>query len=191
MKKDLAALRRLSLFALIFSAFLVGCTTAGPRSDSNKLSDAYFIEVRDHEDPTVMQCFFEVNDALKANDYTAAVDAATKGIDAIPKYPELFSYFYAMRGYSNIMLYNLEKGQEDIKNLETYDKRSSMIPGLWTYYYFSYAPFDPNPKEYYLKAKQWLAAWQAARPRNTFELVFSDPARIADMGKIIDDELKK
>ncbi len=189
MKRRSSAFRLLLLVAGIMSLF--GCASAGTHSQSYKLTDAYFIEVRDNEDPQVMDYFFELNDYLKDGDYAMVAETATEGIDAIPKYGELFSYFYAMRAYASIMLYRLEAGLEDIGNLTRIDSESSMIPGLWTYYYFSYAPFDPDPKSYYLKAKESLIQWRAARPENTFELVFSDPARIANMEKVIDDELKK
>jgi hypothetical protein len=162
-----------------------------PKSESYKLSDAFFNEVSDKEDPVVMGYFYELNDNLKEGDWEAAVKSATEGLDAIPKYPELFSYFYAMRAYSSIMLFKLDASVADIENLTRFDKESSMIPGLWTYYYFSNAPFDPDPKSYYLKAKDSLAQWRAARPRNVFEKIFSDPARIADTAAVIDEEMKK
>jgi hypothetical protein len=169
---------------------IVGCTTIMPKSQSYKLSDAYFIEVRDNEDPLVMEYFFELNDYLDDGDWEMAVESATEGIDAIPKHSELFSYFYAMRAYASIMLYRLQAGVEDIETLTRFDKESSMIPGLWTYYYFSYAPFDADPKSYYLKAKESLIQWRAASPHNTFELIFSDPGRIAATAAVIDAELK-
>ncbi len=170
---------------------VAGCSTVMPKSQSYKLSDAFFAEVRDNEDPVIMEYFFELNDYLTDADWEMAAKTATEGIDAIPKYPELFSYFYAMRAYASIMLFRLDEGVRDIENLTRFDKDSSMIPGLWSYYYFSNAPFDPDPKSYYLKAKESLAQWRAARPRNTFEQTFSDPARIADMASVIDEELGK
>jgi hypothetical protein len=170
---------------------IVGCATVMPKSESYKLSDAFFTEVSNNEDPIVMEYFYELNDYLKDGDWEMAAKTATEGIDAIPKYPELFSYFYAMRAYSSIMLFRLEEGARDIENLTNFDKESSMIPGLWTYYYFSSAPFDPDPKSYYLKAKESVIQWRAARPHNTFEQIFSDPARIADTAAVIDEELRK
>lgn len=189
MKRRSSTFRLLLLGTAIIALF--GCATVGPKSESYKLSDAYFEEVRENEDPLVMDYFFELNDYLKDGDYAMVSETATEGIDAIPKYGELFSYFYAMRAYASIMLYRLEASVEDIGNLTRFDSESSMIPGLWTYYYFSYAPFDPDPKSYYFKAKESLVQWRAARPKNTFEKVFSDPARIAHMEKVIDEELKK
>ena len=191
MRDKPAVLGRMPLIIVVTLLIVSGCATFSTRSDSYKLSDDYFIEIRDNEDPFVMDHFYQLNGYLKENDYKGVVEEATEGIDSIPKYAELFSYFYAMRGYANIMLYNLEKGFEDITNLQEFDKESSMIPGLWTYYYFSYAPFDTDPKKYYLKAKESLVQWRSARPRNTFEVVFSDPARIAEMEKVINDELRK
>jgi len=188
--KQRSWLIRLLVFC-ICSIAIAGCASIVPKPHADKLSDAYFTEVRDNEDPLVMEYFYQLNDYIIEGDFTNAAESATKGLDAIPKYRELFSYFYAMRAYSSIMLYRLEAGVEDIENLSRFDKNSSMIPGLWTYYYFSYAPFDSDPKSYYIKAKESLAKWRAARPQNTFELVFSDPARIADIGAIIDEELKK
>jgi tetratricopeptide (TPR) repeat protein len=179
------------LILMVALAVIAGCASIAPRSDSYKLSDAFIAEVQDNEDPYVMEHFYNLNDYLAQSDWAEAVESATKGIDAIPKYRELFSYFYAMRAFSSIMLYRLEASVEDIENLTRYDKDSSMIPGLWTYYYFSYAPFDPDPKSYYRKAKESLAQWRAARPRNAFELIFSDPARIADVSAVIDEVLKK
>lgn len=178
---------------MLCGGFIVifGCATVMPQSESYKLSDAFFTEVQDNEDPVVMGYFYELNDYLKEGDWEMAAKSATEGIDAIPKYPELFSYFYGMRAYSSIMLFRLDESVVDIENLTRFDKESSMIPGLWTYYYFSNAPFDPDPKSYYLRAKEWLAQWQAARPRNVFEQIFSDPARIADMATVIDEELRK
>lgn len=172
-------------------AVIAGCATVLPGSGRDKLSDAYFAEVRDNEDPIVMDYFYQLNDYLTQGDYALVVDSATEGLDAIPKYPELFSYFYAMRAYGSIMLFRLEAGLEDIDNLTRFDEKSSMIPGLWTYYYFSCAPFDPDPKSYYLKARESLAQWRATPPRNAFELVFSDPARIAEVGAVIEEELKQ
>jgi len=172
-------------------AVIVGCAAVMPKSDAYKLSGAYFNEVADNEDPLVMEYFFELNDYVTNGDWTMAAESATEGIDSIPKYPELFSYFYAMRAYASIMLYRLEGGSEDIGNLTRFDKESSMIPGLWAYYYFSYAPFDPDPKSYYLKAKEYVVQWRAAPPRNIFEQAFSDPARIAELAAVIDEELKK
>jgi hypothetical protein len=178
---------------LLISVILVmsGCATVLPGSGPDKLSDAYFNEIRDNEDPFVMDYFYQVNDSLAKSDFVSVVNKATMGIDTIPKYKELFSYFYATRAYGNIMLFKLEAGKEDITNLTWFDKKSSMIPGLWTYYYFSYAPFDSSPKDYYRVAKEWLIKWRAASPLNVFEKIFSDPARITAIEKIIDDELQK
>jgi hypothetical protein len=179
------------LILCVGSIVISGCATVLPMSHPDKLSDAFVTEVGDNEDPIVMEYFYEVNDYLADGDFEMAVKSATEGIDAIPKYQELFAYFYAMRAYACIMLYRLEAGVEDIGNLTRLDKDSSMIPGLWTYYYFSYAPFDTDPKSYYLKARESLVLWRAARPRNAFEMIFSDPARIAETGTIIDDELRR
>lgn len=175
----------------IGSVVLFGCAATLPRPHADKLSDAYFAEVQDNEDPLVMDYFYQLNDYLAEGDFAMAAESATNGLDAIPKYRELFAYFYAMRAYASIMLYRLEAGVEDIQNLTRLDEESSMIPGLWTYYYFSYAPFDPDPKSYYLKAKESLDRWRAARPKDTFELVFSDPARIAEIAAVIDEELRQ
>jgi hypothetical protein len=191
MKEKRAVLWCLPLMAAVVLLITSGCAGSYYRSDSYKLSDAYFAEVRDNEDGLVMDHFYRLNDYLVDSDFKGVVEQATEGIDAIPKYRELFAYFYAMRAYANIMLYNLEKGAEDINNLQWFEKDSSMIDGLWAYYYFSYAPFDTDPKKYYLKAKESVGRWRAARPLNTFELFFSDPKRIADLEKIIDDELRK
>jgi hypothetical protein len=189
MKRRALIIRLLVL--CIGSIVIAGCATVLPQSHTDKLSDAYITEVNKNEDPLVMEYFYELNDYLAQGDFAMAAESATNGLDAIPKYPELFAYFYAMRAYSSIMLFRLEAGFEDIGNLTRYDKKSSMIPGLWTYYYFSLAPFDPDPRSYYLKAKESLEKWRSAPPRNAFELIFSDPARIADISGIIDDELKK
>ena len=181
---------RLLVFC-IGSIVISGCATVLPQSHPDKLSDAYFTQVSDSEDPLVMEYFYELNDYLADGDFAMVVESATEGLDAIPKHRELFSYFYAMRAYASIMLYRLEAGAEDIGNLTRFDEKSSMIPGLWAYYYFSFAPFDPDPKSYYLKAKESLDLWRAARPQDTFELVFSDPARIAELSAVIDEELHK
>jgi hypothetical protein len=189
MKQRSSLLRAASLGIGIVIVF--GCATIMPKSDSYKLSDAYLTEVRDNEDPLVMEYFYELNDYLTDGDYEMVVETATEGIDSIPKYADLFAYFYAMRSYASIMLYSLDAGREDIGNLTRFDGKSSMIPGLWAYYYFSYAPFDPDPKSYYLKAKDAVVKWRAAPPGNVFEQVFSDPARIANLSTVIDEELRK
>ncbi len=176
MKKGSFIVWCMALGGAVLAVF--GCATAVPASDSYKLSDAYFIEIRDNEDPLVMEYFYELNGYLKDGDYNGVIEAATDGLDAIPKYQELFSYFYAMRAYAAIMLYRLDLGREDIENLTRYDDESSMIPGLWSYYYFSCAPFDPDPKSYYLKAKESIAAWRTAgRIARTSRPISSGPWR--------------
>jgi len=190
MKRQRSTLLRAVLLGIVI-IIVFGCASIMPKSDSYKLSDAYLTEVRDKEDPLVMDYFYELNDYLTKGDYEMVIKTATEGIDSIPKYADLFSYFYAMRAYASIMLYRLDVGLEDIGNLTRFDKESSMIPGLWTYYYFSYAPFDPDPRSYYLKARESVVKWRAVPPRNVFEQVFSDPARIGNMETVINDELKK
>ena len=88
-------------------------------------------------------------------------------------------------------MYKLDKGLEDIKNLENLDKDSYMIPFLYTYYYISYSPFDSDPKDVLMEALESLKMWKEKRPRNYFETFFSNPARISEIEKIIQDGINK
>jgi tetratricopeptide (TPR) repeat protein len=179
----------LFVFSLLFIVF--GCATIPKKSTSYYLSDEYFNEIRQGEDPWVMEYFFKTTEYIAEKKYDDAIEAATEGINKIPSYRDLFSYFYTVRGYSYIMRYELEKGKEDIGYLENIDKDSLMIPFLYTYYYLSYAPFDRDPDKYYQKALDYLNMWKTQRPKTYFETFFSDPARIADIEKTIRSEMNK
>ena len=179
-------------FVSIFILSLIfGCITTPKKSDSYYISEQYFIDVREDEDPWVMESFFETSESLSEKEYGEVVEYATKGINRIPKYKSLFAFFYAARGYSYIMQYDLEKGLEDIKNLENLDEDSYMIPFLYTYYYISYSPFDSDPKKILMKALESLKMWKEKRPSDYFETFFSNPARISEIEKIIQDGINK
>ena len=179
-------------FASIFILFLIlGCVTTPKKSDSYLISEQYFLDVREDEDPWVMESFFNTTESLSEKEYGEVIEYATKGIDDIPKYMDLFAFFYAARGYSYIMQYKLDKGLEDIKNLENLDKDSYMIPFLYTYYYISYSPFDSDPKGILMKALASLNEWKEKRPKNYFETFFSNPTRISEIEKVIQEGINK
>ena len=138
-----------------------------------------------------MDSYYDVLRHLSNNEHKEVIESASEGIDSIPRYRSMFAFFYAMRGYSYIMLYDLDKGMEDIKNLENIDKDSLYIPCLYTYYYMSYAPFDSDPDVYFLKALEYLKDWRDTKPRNLFEAFLYDSKRISDIENRIREGMNK
>jgi len=180
-----------AFFLILVILGVIGCVTAENRPDSYYLSDEYFNEISKEENPWVMESFFAATNALTENDYVKAVGFASKGIDNIPKYRDIFTALYAIRGYAYIMQYNLDSALKDIENITIIDKGSLMIPFLNTYYYLSYAPFTDDPRYYYHKALDNIDIWKSRAPKNFFEKKFSDPARIAEVEKSVIDSMNK
>jgi hypothetical protein len=141
--------------------------------------------VANEEKVDVMDSYYGVLRHLSKNEYKDAIKYASSGINGIPRYKSVFTFFYAMRGYSYIMLYDLDKGMEDIKNLENIDKKSTYVPCLYTYYYMSYAPFDSDPDLYFTKALEYLKLWRETKPKNYFETFLYDTKRISEIEKTI------
>ena len=121
-------------YILLFTGLILlfGCATVHSGGNAYYLSEQYFIDVRNNEDPLVMDYFFRCTEKLSEKNYESAIENATRGMDNIPKYKDMFAFFYGVRGYSYIMLYQLEKAKDDITNIETLDKDSVIIPFLDT-----------------------------------------------------------
>ncbi len=170
---------------------ITSCASTRPKSESYFLSKDYYKEVAEQEKGTVMDNYYSVLRHLSKREFKEAAKSASDGIDNIPRYKSIFTFFYAMRGYSYIMLYDLDKGMEDIKNIENLDKKTLFIPCLYTYYYMSYAPFDSDPDFYFLKSLEYLKQWQEKKPKNYFETFLYDSKRISEIEKTIKEELSK
>ncbi|MBN1571842.1 MAG: hypothetical protein JW984_01460 [Deltaproteobacteria bacterium] len=184
-----------NLYYSVLIALLIlmigGCATTQPKSASYYLSEDYFKEVASEEKGIVMDNYYDVIRHLSNKDFKGVIKSATDGIDSIPKYRSMFAFFYAMRGYSYIILYKLDKGMEDINNLENIDKDSLYIPCLYTYYYMSYAPFFSDPNVHYLKALEYLEKWRETKPKNYFETFLYDSKRISDIERTIREGMNK
>jgi hypothetical protein len=170
---------------------LVSCAGTGKESKpaSYYLTSDYLADIRAEENGLVMSAFYDATEALSVGNYEEVIEQATEGIALIPAYKDMFAYFYAIRAYSYIMLYDLDTAMEDIGYLTELDKNSLMIPFLYTYYYLSYAPFFED-EDYYLQLSlEYLNEWRAHQPTNYFETMFSDPGRISEIESLIREEL--
>ena len=181
------------LFGIISLFALASCAGTGKESkpSSYYLSSDYLAEIRAEESGLVMSAFYDSVDALSAGDYKKVIESSSEGIALIPAYKDLFVYFYAIRAYSYIMLYDLDAAMEDIGYLTALDKDSLMIPFLYTYYYLSYAPFFEDSDYYFELALEYLNQWRSQPPTNYFETMFSDPGRIAEIESVILEEMRK
>ncbi len=176
---------------VLFLLTAAGCASIKSKPASYYLSEDYFKEVASEEKRIVMGNYYDVLHHLSKNKHKEVIESATEGIDSIPRYRSMFAFLYAMRGYSHIILYQLDKGMEDIKNIENLDKDSLYIPCLNTYYYMSYAPFDSDPEVYFLKALEYLKEWRDTKPRNYFETFLYDSKRISDIENRIREGMSK
>lgn len=174
----------------VFLLTTAGCASVASKSPSYYVSEEYFKEVAKEEKADVIDSYFGVLRHLSKNEYKEAIKSATSGINNIPRYKSVFTFFYAMRGYSYIMLYDLDNGMEDIKNLENLDKKSTYVPCLYTYYYMSYAPFDSDPDLYFMKALEYLKLWRETKPKNYFETFLYDTKRISEIERTIKEGMK-
>lgn len=184
-------MKRIIPLVLMSLMLFPSCKTVTSKPDSYYLSEQYIAELNENEDPLVMDYFYRANDSLSEAEYKNAINYATKGMDHIPIYRDVFAYFYAVRGYSYIMLYDLDSALDDIKNLENLDRDSLMIPFLYTYYYLSMAPFDSDPDFYYQNALRSLKEWREEKPENYLETFFSDPRRISEIEKVILEDMNR
>lgn len=180
-----------SVLIALLALTIGGCATTKSKPASYYVSDDYLNEVATEEKGTVMDSYYDVIRHLSKNEFKEVIESASEGIDNIPRYKSMFTFFYAMRGYSYIILYKLDKGIEDIKNLENIDKDSLYIPCLYTYYYMSYAPFFSDPNVHYLKALEYLKEWRDTKPRNYFETFLYDTKRISDIENKIREGMTK
>ena len=182
-----------TLFCIAAALTLASCAGTGKESKpaSYYLSSDYLAEIRTEENGLVMSAFYDSVDALSEGDYETVIERSSEGIALIPAYKDLFVYFYAIRAYSHIMLYDLDAALDDIGYLTALDDKSLMIPFLYTYYYLSYAPFFEDSEYYFELALEYLNEWRSHPPTNYFETMFSDPARIAEIESAITEELRK
>ncbi|MBN1882530.1 MAG: hypothetical protein JW885_10190 [Deltaproteobacteria bacterium] len=184
--------KHIVLFLSVVALFaLASCATSESKPKSYYLSSDYLAEIRAEESGLVMSAFYDATDALSRGDYAEVIERSTEGIAQIPTYKDLFVYFYAIRAYSHIMVYDLDAAMEDIGYLSALDKDSLMVPFLYTYYYLSYAPFFEDSDYYFQLALEYLNEWRATQPTNYFETMFSDPGRIAEIESAITTELNK
>ena len=186
--------KHIVLFLCIAAALaLASCAGTGKESKpaSYYLSSDYLADIKAEESVLVMGAFYDATDALSEGDYMEVIERSSEGIAQIPTYKSLFAYFYAIRAYSYIMLYDLDAAMEDISYLSSLDEDSLMIPFLYTYYYLSYAPFFEDSDYYFQLALDYLNEWRSHQPTNYFEKMFSDPARIAEIESLITEELNK
>lgn len=179
-------------FTIVLTILIIAsCAFTRSKPASYYLTDSYYKEVMDQEKGEVVDKYYSVLKHLSKREFKEAAKAASDGINNIPRYKSVFTYFYAMRGYSYIMLYNLDKGMDDIKNLENLDKKTLFIPCLYTYYYMSYASFNSDPDFYFLKALEYLKVWRETKPKNYFETFLYDAKRISEIEKTIKEGMSK
>jgi len=181
----------LLMLCIVLGCSLISCATSESKPASYYLSSDYLAEIRIEEDGLVMSAFYDASEALSEGDYAEVIERSSEGIAQIPSYKDLFAYFYAIRAYSHIMLYDLDTAMEDIGYLTALDKDSLMIPFLYTYYYLSYAPFFEDEYYYLQVSLDYLNQWREHQPANYFETIFSDPGRITEIESLIREELNK
>ena len=178
-------------FCIIAVIALASCagTVKESKPASYYLTSDYLTEIRAEESGLVMSAFYDATEALSEGNYEEVIEQASEGIALIPAYRDMFAFFYAVRAYSYIMLYDLDAAMEDIGYLTDLDDDSLMIPFLYTYYYLSYAPFFED-EDYYLQLSlEYLQQWRAHKPTDYFETMFSDPGRIAEIESLIREEM--
>jgi len=178
------------LLSVVSLFVLASCATTESKPKSYYLSSDYLADIRTEENGLVMSAFYDATEALSEGNYEKVIERSSEGIALIPTYKDLFVFFYAVRAYSYIMIYDLDAAMEDIGYLSALDKQSLMIPFLYTYYYLSYAPFFEDSDDYFLLALDYLNEWRAHQPTNYFETMFSDPGRIAEIESVITEELR-